>query len=167
MKLIMLTLALALGGCVKKTTNQRSKSKGSSAKSVEAKDSTGKDEKPTVDPEKTFQVFLSSLRTINPDQFKEHMVREILKFHLEQNASNAIEKGRCFLVSTKEPFSNDLKSSLESKMEFVNVSSFFVAASKATTMESTDCVRFFKDSLGFRFETHYLSQTVGFFSYNF
>jgi hypothetical protein len=161
-KILMTTLLVLLAAC-SKTKNRRS----TASSAAPSKQDNAINEPPSgLDPEKEFQTFLASLATASPTNFKEKLAQELLKIQLTNVRQTKLEKGRCFIVSTKEPFPAELKAAVKDKLDFVDKAPYFIAVSKAKTLESPDCVSFFKASLGFRFETHFLSQHVAFFSFN-
>jgi hypothetical protein len=167
MKMILI-MALMFVGC-QKTVNKRTS--GSSAKSVdiEREDEVIEDdvEDKKADAEETFQAFLASLENVPAESFKEDVGTYLLAIQLGGEPKLELtEKGRCVLASLKEDLPEEVKNTHAATLEFRSIASHFFAISKGVTLESTDCIDFFKQRLGFRFETHYVSQHVFFFSYN-
>ncbi|MGE0174587.1 MAG: hypothetical protein AB7T49_17465 [Oligoflexales bacterium] len=166
---MLISAFVLLAGCTRVSSEQHSRrSRTSSGPNSGSKTETktGDDVKSLVDPEEELQVFLTSVASADPATIKESMAKALIAIQVKAPENANPEKGRCLLVSTKEAFPEGIKKRTAADVDYVNTGSYFTVISKATTLESTDCVDFFKQRLGFRFETHYLSQHVAFFSYN-
>jgi hypothetical protein len=119
--------------------------------------------------ELAFQDFLIGLGKHPEGDTKAVVASELLKLQLagteRSNKSPYTESGRCMLISEKA-FTAKEQQDLKDELVFVGVGQGgTLAYTRSTTLQATDCVRYFKGVLGFRFETHYMTQFVAFFSY--